>query len=68
VFIAGIVAVPFAIWITREWLSNFAYSIPISVMPFVLAIGVSLLIAALTVSGRAIKAALMNPVKSLRNE
>ncbi|QHT69217.1 FtsX-like permease family protein [Rhodocytophaga rosea] len=68
VFIAGVVAVPFAIWITREWLSNFAYSIPISVMPFVLAIGASLLIAALTVSGRAIKAALLNPVKSLRNE
>jgi putative ABC transport system permease protein len=68
VFIAGLVAVPFAIWITKEWLSNFAYSIPISVMPFVLAIGVSLLIAALTVSGRAIKAALINPVKSLRNE
>jgi hypothetical protein len=37
-------------------------------MPFVLAIGASLLIAALTVSGRAIKAALLNPVKSLRNE
>lgn len=68
VLIGGIIAVPAALWITNEWLSNFAYTIPISATPFMVAIALSLLIAALTVSGRAIKAALMNPVKSLRNE
>jgi putative ABC transport system permease protein len=68
VLLGGIVAVPVALWITNEWLANFAYIIPISATPFLLAIALSLLVAALTVSGRAIKAALMNPVKSLRNE
>jgi putative ABC transport system permease protein len=68
VLIAGVVAVPLAWWITNEWLTNFAYQINISPVPFLVVIAVSLLVAALTVSGRAIKAALMNPVKSLRNE
>lgn len=68
VFVGGVIAVPVALWITNEWLTNFAYQIPITATPFLLAIALSLLIAALTVSGRAIKAALMNPVKSLRNE
>jgi putative ABC transport system permease protein len=68
VLIGGLVAVPAALYITNEWLANFAYQIPISIAPFAIAIVLSLLVAALTVSGRAIKAALMNPVKSLRNE
>ncbi|MDO1447356.1 ABC transporter permease [Rhodocytophaga aerolata] len=68
VLIGGLVAVPAALWITNEWLANFAYQITISPAPFLIAIAVSLVVAALTVSGRAIKAALMNPVKSLRNE
>ncbi len=68
VLIGGLVAIPVALWVTYEWLSGFAYQISISPVPFVMAILVSLLVATLTVSGRAIKAALMNPVKSLRNE
>jgi putative ABC transport system permease protein len=68
VLIGGLVAVPLAFWITHEWLTNFAYQVKISPVPFLIAIGISLLVAALTVSGRAVKAALLNPVESLRNE
>lgn len=68
VLIGGLIAVPAALWITNEWLANFAYQIKIGPTPFLLAIVLSLLVAGITVSGRAIKAALMNPVKSLRNE
>ena len=68
VLMGGLVAVPLALWITNEWLANFAYQIKIGPAPFLLAIALSLLVAGLTVSGRAIKAALTNPVKSLRNE
>ncbi len=68
VLIGGLVAVPAALYITNEWLADFAYQIPVSSAPFIAAIALSLLVAALTVSGRAIKAALANPVKSLRSE
>jgi putative ABC transport system permease protein len=68
VLIGGLVAVPAALYITNKWLADFAYQISISVTPFAIAIVLSLLVAALTVSGRAIKAALANPVKSLRSE
>jgi putative ABC transport system permease protein len=68
VLIAGLVAVPLALWLTHKWLANFAYQIKVSPTPFLLTILLSLLVAALTVSGRAIKAALINPVKSLRSE
>jgi putative ABC transport system permease protein len=68
VLIGGLVAVPAALYITNEWLADFAYRIPVSSAPFIASIALSLLVAALTVSGRAIKAALANPVKSLRSE
>jgi putative ABC transport system permease protein len=68
VLVAGIIATPVALWITNEWLAKFAYQVKVGPMPFLIAIALSLLVAALTVSGRAIKAALANPVKSLRSE
>jgi putative ABC transport system permease protein len=68
VLIGGLIAVPISLWVTKEWLSAFAYQINISPAPFLVTIALSLLVAALTVSSRAIKAALMNPVKSLRSE
>jgi putative ABC transport system permease protein len=52
----------------HSWLQDFVYRINISWWVFVLAAGVAMLIALFTVSFQAIKAALANPVKSLRAE
>jgi putative ABC transport system permease protein len=52
----------------HKWLENFAYRREISWWVFVVAGLVALVIALLTVSFQAIKAALANPVKSLRTE
>jgi putative ABC transport system permease protein len=52
----------------NKWLQDFAYRINISWWVFVLAGGLALLIALLTVSSQAIKAALANPVEALRYE
>ena len=51
-----------------KWLQDFAYRVNISWWVFLLAAVVAVLIALLTVGFRAIKAALANPVKSLRTE
>ncbi len=68
VFIACIVAFPLSYWAMYKWLQDFAYRINISWWVFVLAGVAALLIAVLTVSFQAIKAAIANPVKSLRTE
>jgi len=68
VVIAAVIAVPAAWWAMHKWLENYPYRININVWIFVLA-GVSvLLIALVTVSYQAIKAAIANPVNSLRTE
>jgi putative ABC transport system permease protein len=51
-----------------KWLQGFAYKIDISWWVFVAAGGLALTIAFVTVSFQSIKAALVNPVKSLRSE
>jgi putative ABC transport system permease protein len=66
--VAAILAFPVAWWAMHQWLSDFAYRIDISVWVFVFAGIAALLIALLTVSFQAVKAALSNPVKSLRTE
>ncbi|MFY7839383.1 MAG: ABC transporter permease [Lacibacter sp.] len=68
VCIASLIAFPVAWWAMSTWLRDFAYRVNISWWVFALAGFVALLIAVLTVSSHAIKAALTNPVKSLRNE
>ncbi|RYE16902.1 MAG: FtsX-like permease family protein, partial [Sphingobacteriaceae bacterium] len=68
VLIAILVAVPVAWWAMHKWLESFAYQIHISWWIFVLAGLLASTIALLTVSFQAIKAALANPVKSLRSE
>ncbi len=68
VFIAFILAIPVAWFATSKWLENFAYRIEINWWIFALAGVLVLLIALLTVSFQAIKAAVANPVKSLRTE
>jgi ABC-type antimicrobial peptide transport system permease subunit len=68
VIVAFLIAAPVAYYLMSNWLQNFQYSIPLGAGIFVAAIAASLLIAALTVSYQSIKAALANPIKSLRNE
>ncbi|GAB4056092.1 ABC transporter permease [Spirosoma litoris] len=68
VIIAIVIASPLAWWVTNQWLQNFAYKTDISWWIFALAGLLAIGIALLTVSYQSIKAALMNPVKSLRSE
>ncbi|MGH7599953.1 MAG: ABC transporter permease, partial [bacterium] len=66
--VSFVVAIPI-IWLAmNKWLQNFAYRIDIGWWAFALAGGLALLIALLTVSTQAIKAALANPVEALRYE
>ena len=68
VAIAIVLASPLAYFLMHKWLQDFAYRISIGWWVFVLAGVISLFIALVTVSFQAIKAAVANPVKSLRTE
>jgi putative ABC transport system permease protein len=68
VFIAMIIALPTAGWVMSKWLQSFAYRINITWWMFALAGIAAAFIAFLTISFQAIKAALANPVKSLKTE
>ena len=68
VLISFLVASPVAWWAMHSWLSDYSYRVPIQWWVFALAGLVSVLIALATVSYQAIRAALANPVKSLRTE
>ena len=68
VLIAILIASPVAWWGVNKWLEDFAYKVDISWWMFVSAGAIAILIALFTVSFQAIKAAIANPVKSLRTE
>jgi putative ABC transport system permease protein len=68
VIIAIIIATPIAGWAMSKWLQQFAYRIDVSWWMFALAGIIAIIIALITVSLQAIKAAIANPVKSLRSE
>jgi len=68
VFIAFVVASPVAWFIMNKWLQDFEYRINISVWVFVIAALLAIAITLITVSFRAIKAAVANPVNSLKTE
>ncbi|GAB2586904.1 ABC transporter permease [Spirosoma areae] len=68
VLIAIVLASPLAWWAMSKWLQDFAYKIDIEWWMFAGAGGLAIGIALLTVSFQSVKAALMNPVKSLRSE
>lgn len=68
VLIAAAIAFPVAWWGMHKWLQDFAYHINIGWQLFVAAGVIAIVIALLTVSYQSIKAAIANPVKSLRTE
>ena len=68
VVIASLIAIPLAYYYMSGWLDNYKYRTEIRWYVFAIAIGGALLITLLTVSFQAIKAAVANPVKSLRTE
>jgi putative ABC transport system permease protein len=68
VLIATLIAWPLAWFAVNRWLQDYAYRIPVSWWVFALAGFVACLIALVTISFQAIKAAIANPVKSLRTE
>ncbi|WP_461451872.1 ABC transporter permease [Mucilaginibacter sp.] len=68
VLIAIVIAVPVSIWVLNKWLQNYQYRIGLSWWIMALASIITIVIAMTTVSYQAIKAALANPVKSLRSE
>jgi putative ABC transport system permease protein len=68
VIIALLIATPVAWYAMNKWLQGFAYHTPVQWWVFALSGSLIILIALVTVSFQAIKAALINPIKSLRSE
>jgi putative ABC transport system permease protein len=66
--ISILVASPIAWWVMNKWLQDFAYRTNISWKVFVITTVTALIIALITISFQAIRAAIVNPVKSLRTE
>ncbi len=68
VFISSVIAFPLSWWFMHKWLQNYEYRITINWWVFVIAGLLALIIALITISFQSIKAAIANPVKSLRTE
>jgi putative ABC transport system permease protein len=68
VSISIVIAVPFAVWASKQWLQNFTFKIEPKLYVFVIAAFVTILITLITVGFHSIKAAMANPTKSLRAE
>ncbi len=68
IVIAFAISAPIAWFIMHQWLQNYTYRVPLGASVFILAIVSSIIIAWITVGHRAVKAAVANPVKSLRTE
>jgi len=68
VLIATCIAIPVSYYAMNNWLQNFAYRTSLSWWIFALAALITFAIAVITVGVKAVKAAIANPVKSLRTE
>jgi putative ABC transport system permease protein len=68
IIIASLISFPITWYAMNKWLQDFAYRINIQWWVFLLAGFIALLVAAITISFQSVKAAMANPVKSLRNE
>ena len=68
VFISALIALPLAWFSVYKWLQDYAYRVAISWWIFLAAVFVAIAIAFITISFQAIRAAIANPVNSLRTE
>jgi len=68
IFIAFIITIPVSWYTVHKWLQNFAYRVDMSWWVFALAGILAILIASITIGTQAIRSALSNPVKALKNE
>ncbi|MGZ4000708.1 MAG: ABC transporter permease, partial [Mucilaginibacter sp.] len=68
VLIAIAIAIPVAFWASHKWLQDFTYRINIGWLTFAVAGLSAIIIAVLTVSFQSVKAAMSNPVDSIRSE
>ncbi|CAG5075007.1 hypothetical protein DYBT9623_05541 [Dyadobacter sp. CECT 9623] len=68
IFLAILIACPAGYYLANHWLEGFAYRIPIAPMLLILPGLLAILVALITVSSQGIRAALLNPVRSLRSE
>lgn len=68
VLIGTLIAIPVGYYAMNKWLQSFAYRVSFHWWMFAIAVAIAVVIALLTVSSQAIKAAIANPVKSLRTE
>jgi len=68
VLLANIIAWPVAYYAMNNWLQSFAYKIDIGLLPFLLSAALALVIALITVSYQAVKAAVAKPIEALRYE
>jgi len=68
VVISCLIASPVAFYFLQNWLLKYSYRISIGTGVFILAASMAIIITLVTISFQAIKAALANPVKSLRTE
>lgn len=66
--IAILIATPLAWWLMNKWLQNYPYRIDVKPLAFVLTIVAVLFVAFLTICYQSVRAAIANPVKSLRSE
>ncbi|UPK66705.1 ABC transporter permease [Chitinophaga filiformis] len=66
--LAFLVATPLSYYLMYNWLGNFAYHISLSAGIFIVAILISVFIAAITIAHQSVKAAISSPLKSLRTE
>ena len=67
-FVANLIAIPISYYLVQKWLQDFAYRMEISWIIFLIAGVVSLVVALITVTFQSVKAALANPVDSLKYE
>jgi putative ABC transport system permease protein len=68
VLLSCVIATPIAFYFLHNWLQKYAYRISIGAGVFIIAAGMAILITLVTISFQAIKAAIANPVNSLRSE
>jgi len=68
VILAFIIATPIAWWVATEWLKDYSYHVDVNLWIFIIAGIIAVVIALVTISTQTIKAAMANPVKSLKTE